>query len=183
MGEPRADTFTVDVFAEYRTKRIAAGITQNNMNREQSYLRAMFNELIRLGHWKGENPLKKLRAFKIQETELSYLTGEQITTLLDGLRQSKNRHVTLASKVCLATGARWGEAEGLRATQIRNSIIQFSQAKSSKTRAVPITAALEKELKTHFEDHGDGGRLFPPLRSQHFGKGSIGQSWSYRKAN
>jgi len=165
MGNPRAETFTVDVFAEYRTKRIAAGITQNNMNREQSYLRAVFNELIRLGHWKNENPLKKLRAFKIQERELSYLTAAQITKLLVALRQSQNKHVTLATKVCLATGARWGEAEGLRETQIRNGVIQFVLTKSSKTRAVPITPELEKELLTHFADHGDGERLFSTAQS------------------
>lgn len=165
MGNPRAETFTVDVFAEYRTKRLAAGITQNNMNREQSYLRAVFNELSRLGHWKGENPLKRLRAFKIQERELSYLTAEQITELLSALRVSQNKHVTLASKVCLATGARWGESESLRATQVRNGIIQFVQTKSSKTRAVPITPALEKELLQHYKDHGEGERLFSTAQS------------------
>jgi integrase len=165
MGNPMADTFTVDVFAEYRTKRIAAGITQSNMNREQSYLRAVFNELNRLGHWKGENPLKKLRAFKIQEKELSYLNREQITELLNALRQSQNGHVALVSKVCLATGARWGEAENLRASQIKNGMIQFVQTKSSKTRAVPITTDLEKELTQHYKEHGEGERLFTTAQS------------------
>jgi len=160
MGNPRAANFTVDVFAEYRTRRITAGITQNNMNREQSYLRAVFNELSRLGLWKGENPLQNLRAFKIQERELSYLTKEQITELLSALRLSQNKHVTLTSKVCLSTGARWGEAEGLRASQVRNGIIQFAQTKSGKTRAVPITPALEIELLQHYKDNGIGDRLF-----------------------
>lgn len=108
MGHPYADAFTTDVFAEYRAKRIANGITANNMNREQAYLRAVFNELIRLGHWHKENPLKNLRAFKIQERELSYLTNEQIVDLLAVLAQGKNTHVALISKLCLATGARWG---------------------------------------------------------------------------
>jgi len=165
MGNPLADTFTVDVFAEYRTKRIAAGITQSNMNREQAYLRAVFNELNRLGHWKTENPLKKLRAFKIQEKELSYLDKEQIVELLDALRQSQNKHVVLASKVCLATGARWGESENLRASQIKNGMIQFVQTKSSKTRAVPITTDLEKELTQHYKKHGEGERLFSTAQS------------------
>lgn len=70
--------------------------------------RAVFNENIRLGHWKRENPLKNVRAFKIQERELSYLSQEQIISLLSQLATSKNKHVALISKVCLATGARWG---------------------------------------------------------------------------
>lgn len=160
MGNPRAELFTPDQFAEYRMKRLEAGISANTMNREQAYLRAVFNENIRLGHWKRENPLKKLRSFKIQERELSYLTGEQIIALLSRLTKAKNKHVSLISKVCLATGARWGEAEQLRISQVRDGVIQFVQTKSSKARAVPITAEFEKELKAHHEEHSDDERLF-----------------------
>lgn len=160
MGNPRADQFTPDQFAEYRMKRMEAGITANTMNREQAYLRAVFNETIRLGHWKKENPLTKLRAFKIQEKELSYLEQGQIVTLLTQLDKSRNAHVSLVAKVCLATGARWGEAESLRLTQVRNGLIQFVQTKSSKARAVPITDELEKSLKTHHGIAGDGERFF-----------------------
>lgn len=165
MGNPRAETFTTDVFAEYRTKRIADGITANNMNREHAYLRAVFNELIRLEHWKKENPLKRLRAFKIQESELSYLAGEQITALIAALRQGKNKHTVVIAKVCLATGSRWGEAEGLRISQIKNGMIQFVQTKSSKTRVVPITEKLENELKVHHVEHGEGDHLFTAASS------------------
>ena len=160
MNNPRAELFTPDQFAEYRMKRIEAGISANTMNREQAYLRAVFNENIRLGHWKRENPLKKLRSFKIQERELSYLTEEQIISLLSRLTKAKNKHVALVAKVCLATGARWGEAEQLRISQVRDGVIQFVQTKSSKARAVPITEGLEKELKAHHEEHSEDERLF-----------------------
>jgi hypothetical protein len=50
MGNPIADQFKVEMFAAYRTQRVDAGVTANNMNREHAYLRAMFNKLIRLGH-------------------------------------------------------------------------------------------------------------------------------------
>lgn len=160
MGNPRADLFTPDQFAEYRMKRLETGISANTMNREQAYLRAVFNETIRLSHWKKENPLKQLRAFKIEERELSYLTSEQIVSLLEQLAKAKNKHVVLVSKVCLATGARWGEAEELRSSQIRNEQIQFVKTKSSKARAVAITKQFEQDLKAHFAEHGDGDRLF-----------------------
>ena len=150
MGNPRSDLFTADQFAEYRATRIAAGITPNSMNREQAYLRAVFNELIRLDHWKKENPLKKLRAFKIQERELSYLTPDEIVHLLTELDKAQNPHVALIAKTCLSTGARWGEAEALRITQARNGVIQFVQTKSSKARAVPITKELEAALSKHY---------------------------------
>ena len=161
MGNPRSDLFTADQFAEYRAQRMANGITANNMNREQAYLRAVFNELIRLDHWKKENPLKKLRAFKIQERELSYLTPAQIVQLLAELDKAQNPHVALIAKVCLSTGARWGEAEGLRISQARSGVIQFVQTKSSKARAVPITKHLEEVLTKHHAAHcDDGERIF-----------------------
>jgi len=160
MGDSRADQFSPDQFAEYRTRRIGAGISPNTMNREQAYLRAVFNETIRLGHWKKENPLKKLRAFKIQEKELSYLERDQTAILIAQLDKSKNLHVSMVAKVCLATGARWGEAESLRASQIRNGMIQFVQTKSNKARAVPITADLEDHLKKHQKSLGEEEYLF-----------------------
>lgn len=160
IGNPRADIFTADQFADYRMRRIAAGITPNTMNREQAYLRAVFNETIRLGHWTKANPLQKLRAFKIDERELSYLTAEQIKQLLDALKSANNKHVELIAKVCLATGARWGEAEELRITQVRNQQIQFVKTKSSKARSVPITSDVEEALHNHYQTNGAGERFF-----------------------
>lgn len=160
LDDPRADLFSADMFAEYRAKRIADGITPNNMNREHAYMRAMFNELKRLKKWKRGNPLAELRAFKIQDNELVYLTVRQIRRLLKELPKGRNIHVTLISKVCLATGSRWGEAERLRISQVRSGVIQFVKTKSSKARAVPITKELEKELHAHHRQHGNDERIF-----------------------
>jgi len=83
-------------------------VSQNNLNREHAYLRAVFNELTRLGYWKKENPLSKLRQFKIEERELTFLTSHQINNLIAALRDSRNLHALLITKICVATGARWG---------------------------------------------------------------------------
>lgn len=160
LGDPFADRFTVDMFAQYRTKRLADGVTANNLNREHSYLRAAFNELARLGYWKKDNPLGKLRQFKIQENELSFLTEQQIRALLASFSDARNPHVEMITRVCLATGARWSEAEELRIGQVRNSMIQFARTKSGKTRAVPIDEAIERSLIDHHNKHGVNDRIF-----------------------
>src|SRR3546814_17281605 len=105
--------------------------------------------------WKKDNPLKDLRQFKVQENELSYLNREQILKLLEQLQASSNVHVYLVAKICLSTGARWSEAEGLTLTQVRNGIIQFARTKSGKTRAVPISDDLEQEIHAHRKTHKD----------------------------
>jgi integrase len=147
LGNPSADQFKSEMFAEYRAKRMAEGISANNLNREHSYLRAVFNELERLGLWKTENPLAKVRQIKISERELSFLTIDQIKALLKSLSGES----LLIAKVCLATGARWSEAEGLRLSQVRNKQLHFSGTKSGKNRSVPVDDALISELDAHLE--------------------------------
>ena len=41
------------------------------------------------------------------------------------------------TRICLATGARWGEVEALTSQQIRNNKITYSKTKSGKVRSVP----------------------------------------------
>lgn len=146
MGNPIADQFKADLFARYRAKRLSEGISANNLNREHAYLRSVFNELRRLGQWKGENPLALVRQFKIEERELSYLTLEQIGLLLVALQAGKNKDALLIAKICLSTGARWSEAEELKASQVRDGLIHFSGTKSGKNRSVPIGELLRNDL-------------------------------------
>ncbi len=160
MGNPVADRFTVNTFAKYRTERLAAGIAPNSVNREHAYLRSVFNELRRLGQWNRPNPLAELRQFKVQERELSYLTIEQARELLGKLAEGKNRHAKIIAKVCLATGARWSEAESLTKTKVRNGQIQYAGTKSGKVRNVPISEQLEAELLDHYDEKETGARLF-----------------------
>lgn len=165
MGNPFADRFTVNMFATYRTERLAAGIAPNSVNREHAYLRSVFNELRRLGQWNKPNPLAELRQFKVQERELSYLTADQIHDLLSALQEGKNRHALMVAKVCLATGARWSEAESLETNHIRNGQIQFAGTKSGKVRVIPITLEFVDQLKSHHIKSETGQRLFAPCYS------------------
>lgn len=160
MRNPIVSEFDAQAFATYRTHRLDAGVALNTVNREHAYMRAMFNELIRLGAWKRDNPLKDLRQFKVQENELSYLTSGQISTLLSELDRSTNPHVALVSRICLSTGARWSEAEGLRPQQIRNGLVQFARTKTGKARAVPIVRSLEEEISAHQVQHPSATGIF-----------------------
>lgn len=147
MGNPVADRFSSDVFVKYRSERLESGVTANNMNREHAYLRSVFNELKRLGQWKKENPLGNIRQFKIDEKELSWLTQDQIQKLLDELTRCRNQDALIVTKICLSTGARWGEAERLRKSQLRGGAIHFSGTKSGKNRSVPVSEGLYEELR------------------------------------
>jgi integrase len=160
LGNPYLDRFDAGIFAEYRKNRTQSGISANTINREHAYLRSVFNEAKRLGHWKGDNPLSSVRQIKVTERELSYLSKEDIKRLLRALESSKSRDTLLIAKVCLATGARWSEAEKLRPSQVRDGQIHFSNTKSGKNRSVPITEDLYNELMIQDKKRGAMGRLF-----------------------
>lgn len=160
LGNPIAGAFSAEMFSGYRKARLEAGITANSVNREHAYLRSVFNELKRMGLWNKPNPLADLRQFKIEERELSYLTLDQAHDLLKALKEGRNRHACMVARVCLATGARWSEAESLEARHIRSSQIQYAGTKSGRVRSIPITTELEEELLAHHDKTETGQRLF-----------------------
>ncbi|MEA5672533.1 tyrosine-type recombinase/integrase [Pseudomonas sp. MH2] len=165
MGDPKVRKFTSNHFAAYRAERAegkharstpgrgfskksgtAKPISANMLNHELAYLRAMFNELERMGEWSGENPLVKVRKLKFDEVEMAYLDGDQILPLLTALGGEEDG-ARLIAEICLSTGARWGEAESLQPRQVRNCLIHYSKTKSSKNRTVPISANLQARLQ------------------------------------
>lgn len=145
LGNPIGSEFTNEQFAEYRERRTQV-ISTTTANREHAYLRAMFNELTRLGVITYENPLSNIRKFKERDNELRFLSHDEIATLLNACKLSTNKSLIYVVKVCLATGARWSEAESLKASQIANGKITFLNTKSGKNRTIPINTTLENEL-------------------------------------
>lgn len=155
MGNPLATEFNAKIFASYREQRLSGKITRSTrvktvtprtVNLELAYFRAMFNELRRLDEWTSPNPLENVREFKISESEMAYLTIEEIRTLLTECENSRSKDLTAIVKICLATGARWSEAEGLKGNQIRVGQIIYVKTKGKKNRAVPITEKLQADL-------------------------------------
>jgi len=165
MGDPVADRFNAEIFAAYRARRLEAGVSEANMNRELAYARAMFNELSRIGSWKKDNPLEQIRQFKVVERELSYLKEADIRRLWAELDNARNKHVKLITRLALSTGARWSEAEELTISQVHQGFVQFAKTKSGKVRSVPIDEALVEALRAHHKEHGSLNRIFGPAWS------------------
>jgi integrase len=149
LKNPFAYTLTPEVFSEYRQKRLAEGLSINSMNREHAYLKSAFNELIRLGQWKKDNPVEKVRLLKVDERELTYLTQDEIKRLMQAIQEGDSEDLYLVVSICLATGARWSEAINLKRESVKNGIINYAGTKSGKFRAVPIPETLEKEILKH----------------------------------
>lgn len=155
MGSPLATEFNSQLFTIYRAKRLdgqfartkrISKVSPRTMNLDHAYFLAVFNELKRLGKWVAPNPLENVRQFRTDETEMAYLTGEQIGRLLAECRNSSAPDLEMIAKICLSTGARWGEAEKLRRSQIAAGKVTFVKTKGKRNRTIPLSPDLVAQL-------------------------------------
>lgn len=151
LGDPLARDFNAEMFADYRAKRLSGEILcrgcsvvpkESLLNREQAIVRAMFNELKRLGKWKGGNPIAAVRKFREREREIAFLRADEIDRLLVACDESRNPHLRLIVRLCLATGARWSEVQDLTASQVIPYKVTFTETKNGKNRTIPISPDL-----------------------------------------
>ncbi len=172
LGNPVASEFTAEKFVIFRKSRLetprssATGkmITANTVNHSQAYFCAVFNTLIKLGKWTLPNPLHGLPKLKIDEPDLCFLDKGQIKLLLSELKVSTTQDLYIIAKVCLSTGARWGEAASLKATHVRGNKIHYSKTKSGKARSIPISSELEEEI---LKGRPKNGLLFNQKNHRH----------------
>ncbi|QLF94100.1 tyrosine-type recombinase/integrase [Pseudomonas sp. ABC1] len=165
LRDPIAIRLDAHAYAEGRRLRLEAGISAKTLNNELGYLRSVYNELRGLGVIDYANPLELVKPLRLQERELSWLTNEQIAELLESIRSGcDNPHVEIVVLICLATGARWSEAEKLKPSSVRNRVITFSGTKSGKVRSVPISADLETKLVKHWREHGQPNSAITAFR-------------------
>ncbi|EGY4494194.1 tyrosine-type recombinase/integrase [Salmonella enterica] len=165
MGSPLATEFSAQLFTAYRAKRLDGNfartkrvlkVSPRTMNLEHAYFLAVFNELKRLGEWQAPNPLENVRQFRTDESEMAFLTTEQIELLLEECRHSSAKDLEMVVKVCLATGARWSEAEKLKRSQIAAGKITFTKTKGKRNRTIPLDPEFAAELPKK------NGNLFSP---------------------
>jgi integrase len=141
LGDPTVDKFSAADFSRYREKRLQV-VSVATVNHETRYLRAVFAELIRLDQFQGKNPLSNIRTFAERERELSFLTAEQIPLLLAECDKSTNNHCGVVARLCLATGARWSEANNLPRHNLLSDRVIYSDTKNGRVRVVPIKPEL-----------------------------------------
>lgn len=135
----------------YRSGRLEAGMKASAINRELECLAGMFTKLAESGLYIGENPVHCITMLKRANTEMSYLSNDEIKRLLDRLDGDNKRIVLL----CISTGARWGEAAKLKREHIVHNRVNFLHTKTGKMRTVPISSEVASFILTK-----DSGLLF-----------------------
>ncbi len=143
LNDPSINRLNKHVLLEHRSNRLSDGIKASTINRDMYRLSGMITTLQKLEVFSGDNPLNGLPPLKEQPPEMTFLSKEEISKLLSVLSGDERKIALL----CLSTGARWGEAETLKSTQVKNGRVTFLKTKNGKQRTIPISKKLEKEIK------------------------------------
>ncbi|WP_353389577.1 phage integrase [Halopseudomonas sabulinigri] len=162
LGDPVACDFNALAWSHYRSTRLQK-VSPHTVNHEQRYLSAVFSELIRLGAWAGTNPLSAVRQIRTDQVELTFLSLPQLQHLLEECKASQNNHCYPVALICASTGCRWNEAESLTRSCVYAGKVHFHKTKNSRSRAVPISAEVEKLILQNALP--GGGRLFVSCRA------------------
>lgn len=113
LGNPEAQFINPELLAGYRKTRLDNGISPSTLNRELITLKALFRELKRMSVIDYDSSILTVRKIREVKTELSYLSGSQIKELRIQVELTSNESLPFVIMICLVTGARWSEAEGL----------------------------------------------------------------------
>ena len=156
MGDPVAMSVDGAQIAAVRAQWLASGVAGKTVNNRLGYLKAVYNGLHELGVIDFDCPFSRLKAVKLQERPLSFLSMDHIQELLAVLdARETSPHPPVIARLCLATGARWGEAQSVTPERLRGNSVVFANTKSKRVRAVPISAALASRLRAHWRRHGE----------------------------
>lgn len=86
---------------------------------------------------------------------MAYLTDAQVNHLFEVIHERcRTPYVAMVAAICLATGARWGEAQALTPERLRGGLVSFVNTKDKRVRSIPIDALLEQQIHLHFKTHG-----------------------------
>ncbi|WNB76793.1 phage integrase [Methylomonas koyamae] len=151
MGDPVMSVFKPVVFIEYRSSRVNDGVKPATLNRELQTFKAVFNDLIRSGQYDGKNHFSGIKQIRASEPKTVFLSTDEIKKLFSYLEKSES-DAYLIALVCLATGARWGEAQSLILSDLSNNMVHYHETKSKKSRSVPVADQLYQRLSDRLKN-------------------------------
>ena len=156
VGNPIAQNLTAQDWHRFKKQKRDDGMSDKTLNNILGYVNAVYNFLFK-NHIIGySNPLQAIEKLRIHEKELIYLTSEEIKMLFTDIRKKCiNPHVYMITKVCLSTGARWGEIESRKEHHFKDNQVCLTFTKSKKNRVIPLDADLFQEVKQHIQDKGE----------------------------
>lgn len=159
INDPIWTEFNKSHFVKWRDKQT---MTANSINHWHTYVKSLFTQLKSLDLIDfQQNPLDDLKKLKVQETELSWLTTNQIYELLEFC----DTELSLIVRLGVSCGLRWSEIISLKPNQLQNGVLLVQgQTKNSKNRQIGISTELENEVKSFLKKDGNFKNRYKAFR-------------------
>lgn len=135
--------------ADYRDRRLAAGIAPSTVNRALNIISAAINTARKEWGLQIDNPVAAIRRPAQGQGRNRRLTDEEKTKLLEALEDSKNQWLKPAISLSLETAMRQSELTGLRweNVDLECHTAHLPETKNGTARTVPLSPAAVKILR------------------------------------
>jgi integrase len=159
FGHLRLSEISPLAIERYKRQRKVDGVTEVTIKRELAFLKNVFTKAV---EWDktGENPIKKVRLYREDNSRTRFLTDEEEDRLLPHCKPQLQSLVITA----LHTGFRASELRSLTWNDIdfrrRTVTVRAGYAKNGESRTVPMNEVLTTTLKAVKLDSADGERVF-----------------------
>lgn len=164
FGKVWLHTLGVLDIENFKSARLASGVSKARVNRNLTVLKKMLNLAVDWGYLQ-ENPSRKVKRFpEAADTEMRFLTLGDKGKLLEACAP----HLRPIVLTALLTGMRRGEILGLqwRQVDLLKRTIRVERTKNGKTRVIPINSLLFEELSMWQKQTGQSEVVFPDPRTK-----------------
>lgn len=153
--------------ADLPTERGNRKRTPATVNRYTAALSHLYTVAYKEWGWADENPFHKLSKLKEPKGRVRFLSDDERVKLLDACQQSKNPFLYDIVVLCLLSGARRMEINGLRwrDVDLQRKRIIFEKTKNGEVRAIPLSEEALEILEKRYdkEKHLPGHWVFPSM--------------------
>jgi len=147
------------------------GRSEATINHYFGLLKTFFNFAIRTKRYSGENPIKEIRPYTVEEKRREY-TPEELERILDAAEriESECRKSAKLQKytkriilLLLYTGMRIGEVLNLKWENVKDNkiVLKRTETKQRKEKVIPMTDGIRKVLESLQDKRRTDGYVIP----------------------
>lgn len=174
-------SITTKEIKQFRNYLVKQGLSPNTINMHIYALSSFYNYLVEEGIVQGSPIIGRRLRVSTARTTPQFLADDELTRILDYLKENKPYHIQLAFRTMLATGIRVGEAASLAPEDIvfKNGIVlvHVRRGKRNRERWSPVTdESVARELLEYKKSRKNCTSLFGVTRDT-----LIAHAWDIKK--
>jgi integrase len=170
-GDVTLDEIGRDQFVELDLHLKKKGRSEATINHYFGLLKSVFNYAIRMKKYSGENPVREIRPYLVEEKRREYSPNE-LERILDAAeriekecrRQAKvQKYTKRVVLMLLYTAMRIGEVLNLKWENIKDDkiILRRTETKQRKEKVIPMTKGIREILKNLRDRRSTDGYVIP----------------------